>query len=438
MNDARTRMNDALAGTPLASRIEHAAALLLERHPDEISALAEETLRGVARTVAAHPDTGVFLGHRPALLAKIEAVARSGLGAHAAALADWRIEDPEDLEGALDALRVLRREETCIAACLQHAGLAHFGEVSEFLSILAETITRRSLELASRAARGQPFHFAVVGMGKIAGREFTYHSDLDLIFLTDGGPEDVHLASRIGQRLISYLTTMTGAGVAYAVDTRLRPSGGQGMLVTTLAGFERYQCEQAQTWEHIAMLRARPIAGDEHDARKTLERVRARVLEGHAPPWPELVAIRRRVEEERTTGDEQEIPFKTGAGGLMDVDFLAGGGLLETHPAALPEHPSVPEMLRAAAAGPGVEQLLEDYALLRRVEAAARWCAGRPVEGVPAGGEELAVVAELTGAGGGDPLAASLASARKRVRAAYDAVIAAGSISALTANRRRG
>jgi glutamine synthetase adenylyltransferase len=186
------------------------------------------------------------------------------------------------------------------------------------------------------------------------------------------------------------------------------------------------------------MLRARPIAGDEHDARKTLERVRARVLEGHAPPWPELVAIRRRVEEERTTGDEQEIPFKTGAGGLMDVDFLAGGGLLETHPAALPEHPSVPEMLRAAAAGPGVEQLLEDYALLRRVEAAARWCAGRPVEGVPAGGEELAVVAELTGAGGGDPLAASLASARKRVRAAYDAVIAAGSISALAESQRRG
>ena len=225
---------------------------------------------------------------------------------------------------------------------------------------------------------------------------------------------------------------MTGAGIAYAVDTRLRPSGGQGMLVTTLAGFERYQCEQAQTWEHVAMLRARPIAGDQHDARKVLERVRVQVLADHPPPWPELVAIRRRVEEERTAGGGSEVPFKTGAGGLMDVDFLAGGGLLEAHPESLPHHPSVPEMLRAAVSGPGVERLLDDYALLRRVEAAARWCAGRPVEGLPAEGEALAVVAELVTPGeSGEALVASLRAARERVRTAYDAVIAAGTIAAL-------
>jgi len=201
------------------------------------------------------------------------------------------------------------------------------------------------------------------------------------------------------------------------------------MLVTTLAGFERYQCEQAQTWEHVAMMRARPIAGDERDARAILEHVRAQVLAGHPPPWPDLVAIRRRVEEERAGG---EIPFKTGAGGLMDVDFLAGGGLLETHPKVLPEHPGVPEMLRAAVTGPGVDRVLDDYALLRRVEAAARWSAGRPVECVPAEGEGLAVIAELASPGQAPgALLEDIASARRRVRAAYEAVITAGSITAL-------
>ncbi len=431
MNDARTRMNDALAGTPLASRIEHAAALLLERHPDEISALAEETLRGVARTVAAHPDTGVFLGHRPALLAKIEAVARSGLGAHAAALADWRIEDPEDLEGALDALRVLRREETCIAACLQHAGLAHFGEVSEFLSILAETITRRSLELASRAARGQPFHFAVVGMGKIAGREFTYHSDLALIFLTDGGPEDVHLASRIGQRLISYLTTMTGAGVAYAVDTRLRPSGGQGMLVTTLAGFERYQCEQAETWEHLALLRSRAIAGAVAPAQELLERVRARVVGAGFDPWPYLADMRRRVVAERADASNPAIPIKTGRGGSMDLDFLAGGGLFERGAAALPAVPSTPAMLAATLAGAPLDALLADYASLRIIEARNRWVQSRAAERVPTAGDAAVVIADLIAPGTAPAaLAERIAAIRARVRGAFDRVLARGTIAA--------
>lgn len=432
MSDATTRMQDAVAGTALAARVERAAEPLLAQHADAVTALDDDVLSGVARTIAAHPETGVFLGHRPSLLQHIAAVARAGLAQRGAELDAWRLPDPDDLEGALDALRLLRREETCVAACLQYGGLADFMQVSAFLSTLAETITRRSLELASRAARGQAFHFAAVGMGKIAGREFTYHSDLDLIFLTDGGPEDIHIASRVGQRLISYLTTMTGAGIAYAVDTRLRPSGGQGMLVTTLAGFERYQCEQAQTWEHVAMLRARPLAGDEEDARQTLSRVRSRVLEGHPPPWPDLVAIRRRVEEERTDAGGDEIHFKTGAGGLMDVDFLAGGGLLETHPDRLPEHPSVPEMLRAAVSGPGVERLLDDYALLRRAEAAARWSAGRPVESIPSAGEDLAVVAELVAPNtSGDALAAELASVRERIRTAYDSVIAAGSVTAL-------
>jgi glutamate-ammonia-ligase adenylyltransferase len=225
---------------------------------------------------------------------------------------------------------------------------------------------------------------------------------------------------------------MTGAGVAYAVATRLRPSGPQGMLVTSLYAFERYQCEQAQTWEHVAMLRARPIAGSVEAARETLERVRTRILAEHPPPWGELVDMRRRVESERANENAHKIPLKTGAGGLMDVDFLAGGGLLERHPEPLPELLSVPAMLRAAVRGRRVEELLTEYALLRRIEANARWTAGRAVEAQVTHPDALEAAAELAQPGiSGAELRRRLTRARARIREAYDRVMAAGTIAAL-------
>jgi glutamate-ammonia-ligase adenylyltransferase len=225
---------------------------------------------------------------------------------------------------------------------------------------------------------------------------------------------------------------MTGAGVAYAVDTRLRPSGQQGMLVTSLGAFERYQCEQAHTWEHVAMLRARALAGAVEAAQATLARVRARVLRDHPSPWRELVAMRARVERERAADGDSKIAFKTGAGGLMDVDFLAGGGLLERQLEAPPSLPSVPALLRAAARGRGVEALLADYELLRRVEAAARWMAGRPVEDFEREGPAVAALAELVRPGQApEELVAHVEAARARIRDAYARVVEAGSIAVL-------
>jgi glutamate-ammonia-ligase adenylyltransferase len=425
------RLCRAVAGTPLAKRLPAAVAPLLERRGDHpaLRDLDGAPLRGLARAAAAWPETAVFLSRRTALLERLARADAGSLARRTRELETWRpAVEPGDLEGALDALRLLRREESCLAGCLHHAGLALFPEVSEFLSVLAETIVREALELARRSAPG--LEFAVVGMGKIAGREFTYHSDLDLIFLYAGGAEQVDAASRVGQRLVSYLTTMTPAGVAYAVDTRLRPSGGQGMLVTSLPAFERYQCEQAQTWEHVAMLRARPIAGSIAAAAATLARVRERVRLRHAPPWPELAEIRTRVEVERGSA-AGGVPFKTGVGGLMDVDFLAGGGLLE-RAAALPTLPGVPALLRAAVRGPRVEAVLAGYELVRRVEASARWIAGRPVERLPTDPTALALVAELAEPGlAGDALLDRIDGVRARVRGAYADVISAGTIAAL-------
>jgi glutamate-ammonia-ligase adenylyltransferase len=269
-------------------------------------------------------------------------------------------------------------------------------------------------------------------MGKVAGREFTYHSDLDLIFLYQGDAEEIVRVSRIGQRTISYLTTMTGAGVAYAVDTRLRPSGQQGMLVTSFAGFDQYQRERAETWEHLALLRARAIAGDIADAQKLLDRVRRTVVGSGRDPWPYIADLRGRVHTERASESQDSVPIKTGRGGLMDVDFLAAGGVLEGGVDYLPDYPSVPSMLRGLDLGEPVNGLLADYHTLRIVEARCRWVHGRAIEDLETDEDSLAVVAELVEPGlSGAELLDRIATLRKRVRAAFERVITAGTIRAL-------
>jgi glutamate-ammonia-ligase adenylyltransferase len=428
------RFDDVLAGTPLDAKSSPASARFAERRGDDHAAarLSEPVLRGLARLVATQPEVASYLANRPAWLERA-----SELGPNSLAQRGARLEEHGealarlDLEAALDVLRLRRRDETALAACADLGGLATFEEVSEYLSLVAETTARFALALAHRDLPGGSGAdaFAVIGMGKIAGREFTYHSDLDLIFLYEGGAEQIARASRLAQRLISYLTTMTGAGIAYAVDTRLRPSGQQGMLVASFEGYQRYQTREAATWEHLAMLRARPIAGALDPAAERLRAVRAHVLPAAKPLWPELAELRQRVIDERARGDDGASAFKTGAGGLMDVDFLAGGGLIERGAKHFPELPSVRAMWAAALGAQAQPAVLGDYQTLRRVEACARWVAGRAVEQLPA---ELAITAELVEPGSSaEALRERVAGARRRIRAAYDRVVTQGTIAAL-------
>lgn len=435
MKDLATRIREALAGTAFDGDLSATAAGFAERRGGDAAARAIEgpALRGLARLVATRPELAGFLSNRPGWLERAAALGPTTLSARSARFAaDAPAILELDLEAALDALRLRRREEMALAGCADLAGLAPFEAVSDFLSLLAESTTQIALALARRNLPGPDVDeaFAVIGMGKIAGREFTYHSDLDLIFLYRGGPSEVDRATRIGQRLVAYLTTMTGAGVAYEVDTRLRPSGQQGMLVASFDGYERYQIGQAATWEHLAMLRARPIAGAVEDAAERLAHVRERVVPGPRSPWPTLADLRDRVVAERASESDGASAFKTGPGGLMDVDFLAGGGLLERGARPFPELPSVEAMLHAAAGEAASATLLDDYHALRRVESAARWVAGRGVEVLP---EALDAVAEVAGTGEApDALRARVRGTRTRIRAAYDRVIAADSIAALS------
>jgi glutamate-ammonia-ligase adenylyltransferase len=428
------RLRGAVAGSPLAQRVASAAEPLAKRRSGDAAVMRLEgkLLSGLARVVATRPEIAGFLSHRPALLARIADANADTLGERAAAIESdaARPLDP-DLEGELDALRVLRREETCLAAVLDLGGVVSLDALCRFLSILAEAIARRALALALRG-RGSSPSISVVGLGKIAGREFSYHSDLDLVFLHPGGAEGLADASRTGQRMIAYLTTMTGAGIAYAVDTRLRPSGRQGTLVTSLDAFERYQTEQAQIWEHMALLRSRVIAGSLEQGQATLDRVRMRVIAASEAPWAYLVDLRKRVHAERGRESATSAAIKTGRGGLMDVDFLAQGGLLERGIARFPELPTLPALLQACCRGPRSQAIARDYAWLRLVEARARWLAGRSVEAVELDEPGGSVVAELVEPGlRADALGERIGLARARIAAAFDEVAAAGTIDAL-------
>jgi glutamate-ammonia-ligase adenylyltransferase len=432
-----SRLHDALAHTVLAERLATCGAPFLENRSRDTAAAAIDgpMLLGLARVLASQPKAAGFLSHRPEFFERLAASDFGSLAERGDELAGRELAtDPEDLEGCLDELRLLRREETCFAACIDFGGGGNFGEISDFLSSLAEGITRQALGLAHPGGSrdGSEPEFAVIGMGKIAGREFTYHSDLDLIFLYQGRSEQIVEVSRIGQRLIAYLSTMTGAGVAYAVDTRLRPSGQQGMLVTSFDGFERYQCETAETWEHLALLRSRVIAGAIAPAQALLDRVRARVVGEGFDPWPALAAMRDRVALERADEDDATIPIKTGLGGSMDIDFLAGGGLIERGAAALPELPSTPAMLAASCSSQGLETLLEGYRTLRVVEARNRWVQSRAAESLATTGEALPVIAELVETGTTGPeLLTRLAALRRRIRTSYERVIDQGTIAAV-------
>jgi glutamate-ammonia-ligase adenylyltransferase len=438
--ETRTRSNRALEellarelrGTSLFPRLSTSAAVFLERRAgDEVIArLDRPSLPGLARALTSNAEAARYLSVRPALLERIAAADSSTLQARAAELGSALDPDAEqDLEQFLDALRWLRRDERLLAACVQLAGLADFEQVSSFLSVLAETCVQKAL---ARATAREPL-VAVLGLGKIAGREFTYFSDLDLIFLYPDAAADAAGAARVAQRLIQFLSTSTAAGSAYAVDSRLRPSGRQGTLVTSFEAFARYQLESAATWEHVALMRSRAFAGRVEEAQAVLDATRAQISARRAPPWSAIADIRRRVERERAEAGSDVLAFKTGRGGLMEVDFLGAGGLLERGlqigGAALP---SVPAMLRASSPGPRIELVIAAYTFLRRLEACARWVAGRAVESLRLAGETAGMVAELLEPGlSVDALARRTREALGTIRDAYETAIAAGSIGAL-------
>ncbi|TVQ34318.1 MAG: bifunctional [glutamine synthetase] adenylyltransferase/[glutamine synthetase]-adenylyl-L-tyrosine phosphorylase [Geminicoccaceae bacterium] len=187
--------------------------------------------------------------------------------------------------------------------------------------------------LARSHGRIEGGRFAVLGFGKLGSKELTIGSDLDLVFVFDA-PEDAKsdgekplsaptYYARLGQRLISALSAPTAEGRLFEIDMRLRPSGNAGPLTCTLQSFTGYQERTAQIWEHQALSRARPVAGDP-SLRAELAEAIAQVLRRpreRGPLAEAVVAMRRRIFNEHGTDDVWDV--KHAPGGLVSIEFLA-------------------------------------------------------------------------------------------------------------------
>jgi glutamate-ammonia-ligase adenylyltransferase len=254
----------------------------------------------------------------------------------------------EDMEARMDALRQFQQASVMRVAVADLSGVMGVMAVSDRLSEIAELVISKALDLATAqlqekhgtpwcddGGEARPARFVVVAYGKLGSLELGYGSDLDLVFVHDStgeraqthGPKPLEngvFFARLAQRVISILSLPTSGGKLYEVDTRLRPSGSAGLLVTSLSAFARYQAEDAWTWEHQALLRARPVAGDPVLAAAFMQ-VRDRILARSREPQAlrrEVAEMRARMQREHARGDGEGFDIKHDRGGLTDIEFL--------------------------------------------------------------------------------------------------------------------
>ena len=250
----------------------------------------------------------------------------------------------EDLEAQMEALREFRHGQVLRVAAADVTGALEAEAVGRRLSEIAEVVLAEALALARRdlvRRHGEPpgagpgGGLAVVAYGKLGGREMGYGSDLDLVFLADDGalegqtpgPRPVAngvFFTRVAQRCLHILGAHTPAGVLYEVDTRLRPNGQAGPLVPGLAGLERYLQAQAWTWEHQALVRARPVAGDPRLG-AAFGALREAVLRRPRDPRrlaDDVRTMRDKMRAELDRGDDAHFDIKHGRGGIVDVEFI--------------------------------------------------------------------------------------------------------------------
>ena len=250
-----------------------------------------------------------------------------------------RLEGVDDSEDRMQQIVQFQRATMFRIAVADFNGGLPIMKVSDGLTWLAEAVLDEALRVAGQdlvRRHGEPeAGFGVVGYGKLGGLELSYGSDLDIIFLHNSNrrgastrgekPLDVSMFfSRLVRRLVHCLTTQTGSGELYEIDTRLRPDGRSGVLVTGTEGFEKYQEENAWTWEHQALLRARPVAGDPEVA-KEFERIRRETLTTRVRAdslRDDVISMKQRMRKELDQSRDAQFDLKHGPGGIGDIEFL--------------------------------------------------------------------------------------------------------------------
>jgi [glutamine synthetase] adenylyltransferase / [glutamine synthetase]-adenylyl-L-tyrosine phosphorylase len=336
----------------------------LMQHPGVIDELASESI------LAERFDTAQFAQE---LLSRRAALQGSGQG---------------DEESMMALLRRAQQAELFRILVRDLEGRITVEQVADDLSALADTILRVSVQWAWECIierhLEQP-RIAIIGYGKLGGKELGYGSDLDIVCLyDDAAPEASALYAKLIRKLISWLSTKTAQGDLYDIDTALRPNGNAGLLVTTMEAFEDYQTQRgsntAWTWEHQAMTRARCVSAVPELAAR-FEAIRAEVLISERDKTAlkaEILAMRERVMKAHRISSER-FDVKHSAGGMVDVEFAVQYLVLAhaaQHPSLMPNVGNIALLHAAEKTGllpSGVgEGAANAYRELRRAQHLAR------------------------------------------------------------------
>jgi glutamate-ammonia-ligase adenylyltransferase len=252
---------------------------------------------------------------------------------------DSALAGDDTFEGFLDGARIFAKEQSFLIGVRVLAGTANVRKAAYAYSDLADLLVARvfarvqqQFEEAHGKMRGG--RVVLLALGRLGGREMTAASDLDVIMLYDYSDKAeqssgarplpaVQYFGRLTQRLVSALSAPTAEGKLYEVDFRLRPSGNSGPLATHIDAFHAYQQRGAWTWEHMALTRARPIAGDKRLMKRASEEIQAVLLQRRKRKkiTADVVEMRGIVEDAK--GGEGVWDLKQAPGGLVDVEFIA-------------------------------------------------------------------------------------------------------------------
>ena len=352
--------------------------------------------------------------------------------------------EPELLEDMLDRLREAGQHEIFLVGARMLSGSLSPALAGQAYADVAEAIIRVALkDVTRRFAAEYGFvpggRLCVVGMGRLGSREMTATSDLDLVVLYDfsderaeseGGPRSLAATTyftRLTQRLISALTVPTRKGTLYEVDMRLRPSGNKGPAATQWKGFRAYQADEAETWEAMALTRARPLAGDADfmaEVNAELQAVLCRPRDA-ATVKKDACTMRDLIAQEK--GDDDPWDLKLARGGLMDIEFIAQVLVLtgaSRHPAIAVT--STAEIIARARKAKLIEandgETLETaYALMRDVFQWQRLTFGADFHPDQTGLALRTRLAQAAGLPDFKVLASHLKETRAAVRAIFDA-----------------
>lgn len=290
-----------------------------------------QSLSMVARLVSASPWLAQHLTQHPILLDELldtrTLYALPDFTALRQELGRQLADNAGDIERQMDIMRHFKHAQAFRFAAQDLAGTLALETLSDYLSALADLILEAVLDAVwptIRERHRQQPRFAIIGYGKLGGKELGYASDLDLIFLyDDDAPQAGEVYARYAQRINAWLNSLTPAGQLYETDLRLRPDGASGLLVSPIAAFAEYQARKAWTWEHQALTRARFCAGDA-DIGAHFEVIREQTLRQPrdlAKLRDEVLAMRQKMREAHPNQSDS-FDLKHDPGGIVDVEFI--------------------------------------------------------------------------------------------------------------------